>query len=245
MTGGTHPGTGGPAASAVERQDSLIGIIKLADENYRRRGELTGKSAWAEKLDCWPDAGNSYEVQWRLSRALFLDGEQSPELYATGALHGLRAVKINRGSVEGHFWTGVNLALYAQARKGPKGAVALLKSRGELHRACAISEAYHGAGPLRVLGRLEHKSPRLLGGSLARSLSYYERALAIAPANTVTLVYAAELAIDRREYEQAASLLERAIRLPIDPDWEFENIRDKTQAELMLRRLRTGVGGES
>jgi hypothetical protein len=257
MTEGISPATRSEAASEAGQQAHLIDLIELADEYYRRRGDAEASSPtlyrsavllesyrtgqWAGQPGRLASAIDSYELAWRLSRALFLDGEKSSELYARGALHGRRAVELESKRVEGHFWMGVNLALRAQARKGLRGALALLESRAALRRAGEVSEDYHGAGPLRVLGRLEHKSPRVLGGSLSRSLRYYERALAIAPANTVTLVYAAELEIDRSDFKRAALLLETIIGLPVDPDWEFENIRDKNLAKSMLRRLRVGV----
>ena len=251
MTEAILPSTGGQAASGVGQQARLMNLIKLADEYYRGRG---GRAlAWAPRellasdqpgqltgeLERFLAANDSYELEWRLSRALFLDGEKSPHFYARGALHGRRAVELDARRVEGHFWMGVNLALRAEASKWLRGVFALLESRAALRRACKISEDYHGAGPLRVLGRLEHKSPRILGGSLARSLTLYNRALAIAPANTVTLVYAAQLEIDRHNLERAASLLETVMGLPIDPDWEFENIRDKNLAKSMLSRLQS------
>jgi hypothetical protein len=183
---------------------------------------------------------DSYELEWRFSRCLFVDGERKPGSYDEGAIHGRRAIILRSEAVEGYFWAGVNLALYAQARKGPKGALALLEAKRDLRRACKISEGYHGAGPLRVLGRLEHKSPKVLGGSLERSRICYDRALAIAPANSVTLVYAAELEIDCRNRKKAAGLLDRVLSLPIDPDWEFENIRDKNLAKSLLEGLASG-----
>jgi len=209
-------------------------MIKLADEAYRRRGDITAGSC-AREIERWFETGDSYELRWRLSRGLFVEGEQYPQAYARGAVHGRRAIKLNGGAVEGYFWTGVNLALHAQARRGPRGVLALFEARRALRQACRISEGYHGAGPLRVLGRLEHKCPKILGGSLRRSLSYYERALAIAPTNTVTLIYAAELEIERQDCSKAAGLLDKVLSLPIDPDWEFENIRDKTLAKSMLK----------
>jgi len=220
-------------------------MINLADENYRLRSQLPTKSSssspasWADRIEPFTATSGSYELEWRLARGLFVDGELRPELYARAARHGRRAIELNGDRVEGYFWTGVNLALHAQTRKGLKGILALLESRRTLQRACKISEDYHGAGPLRVLGRLDHKSPRVLGGNLQRSQSYYERALMIAPTNTVTLIYAAELEIDRRNPRKALTLLERVLSLPIDPDWEFENIRDKTLAKSMLERLST------
>jgi len=237
MTGGRHPPLGHRPVSVAE-QMCLADQIKAADESYRRRGELLGGTAgFGPRIERRFAVSDSYELEWRLSRGLFVEAERSPDLYSEGVLHGRRAIELQSDGVEGYFWTGVNLALKAQTTRGLKGAVALLEARRSLRRACDIREAYHGAGPLRVIGRLEHKSPRLLGGSVARSSSYYRRALAIAPTNSVTLVYAAELEIDRGESLKAASLLEAVLSLPIDPDWEFENIRDKTLAKSMLKRL--------
>jgi len=220
-------------------EDRHIELIGLADSLYRRRSEPGAVcSSWAEELERKLGGYESYDLEWRLSRAMFLGGDVSPELYALGAYHGRRAAALERNRVEGPFWTGVNLALHAQARKGLRGVLALLEARRALRRACAISEGYHGAGPLRVLGRLEHKAPRLLGGSIRRSLSYYERALRISPTNTVTLVYAAELEIERRDYKSAADRLQTVLNLPVDPDWEFESVRDKRLAGSLLEQLR-------
>ena len=48
-----------------------------------------------------------------------------------------------------------------------RGLRALRWARSELKLALKMNEAYHDAGPLRVLGRLAHKAPRLFGGSVA------------------------------------------------------------------------------
>ena len=81
---------------------------------------------------------------------------------------------------------------------------------------------------------MKHKTPWFLGGSLKRSRIYFDRALEIAPANTVTLIYAAELAIDSGDRNRAVELLERVLASPVDPDWEFENLRDRGLALEML-----------
>lgn len=247
--------------SGGELQARLAEMIKVADETYRRRAELSGKSSssvsstswdrWGSEISLLADQTDSYELDWRMSRWLFVESEGKPRSYDQGAMYGRRAIRLRCDAVEGHFWAGVNLALYAEARKGPKGLLALLEARRDLKRACEISEEYHGAGPLRVLGRLEHKSSKVIpkvipkviskgmgGGSLERSRNYYDRALAIAPTNSVTLVYAAELEIDCRNSKKAVCLLERVLSLPIDPDWEFENIRDKNLAKSLLEALR-------
>lgn len=184
-----------------------------------------------------------YEVQWRLARALFFLGQQgdsresSRQLYSTGISAGERAVALNDQRVEGHFWVGVNLALFAESNRGIRGLRALRWGRLELKRAIAISESYHDAGPLRVLARLEHKTPRILGGSIKRSREHLDRALAIAPSNSVTLMYAAELALQTGELERGCALLQQILASGIEAEWEFENKRDRELARALLERL--------
>jgi hypothetical protein len=184
----------------------------------------------------------SYEHQWRLARSLFFLGQcaeragEKKQLHSTAVKAGRRAVSSNPDRVEGHFWLGVNLALFAEASGGLRAARALLGARRELKRAAAISESYHGAGPLRVLGRLEHHAPIFLGGSRKRSLGYFERALSVATANSVTMIYMAELLLLIGARQRAFDLLQQLISLPIDPEWEFENLRDRKLAQLMLAK---------
>jgi hypothetical protein len=182
-------------------------------------------------------AAESYEVQWRLGRAMFLLGDEAPDCFRLGITHGQMAAKLEPAQVEGHFWLGVNQALYAEHGRGLGAALLVVKARGHLKRAVAIRESYHGAGPLRVLGRLYHKAPWFLGGSPMRSRLSYERALSLAPANSVTLLYAAELAIERGDLNRAARILQKIVDSPLDPDWEFENRRDKELARTLLAKI--------
>jgi tetratricopeptide (TPR) repeat protein len=223
--------------------DDLLAVVGRADELYHRRGHSGAVRESVMVLSGARGGTDRYEVQWRLARALFFLGQQgesresSRQLYAAGIGAGERAVALNGERVEGHFWVGVNLALFAEANGGIRGARALLWARLELKRAAAINEHYHDAGPLRVLARLEHRAPRILGGNLKRSRELFDRALAIAPSNSVTLTFAAELALENREHERARSLLERVIESPIDAGWEFENKRDRELARSLLDRL--------
>jgi tetratricopeptide (TPR) repeat protein len=211
--------------------------IRQADELYRQRSR---EGAVERSLDLLIDH-RGFESRWRLARAYFFLGQEAAEtkrrLHASGIKAGLEAARLSDERVEGHFWAGINLALFAQSAGGVKGALSLLRARKELTRARQIAARYHDAGPLRVLGRLYHKAPPLLGGSRHRSRECFERALEIAPSNSVTLIYAAEFFIDMKEQSRAAALLEKIIEMPLDPAWEFENLRDKARARKMLERL--------
>lgn len=223
--------------------DDLLAVIGRADELYHQRAQAGAVRESVMVLSGARGGTDRYEVQWRLARAIFFLGQQSSsrdssrQLYSAGIVAGERAVALNDERVEGHFWVGVNLALFAETNGGVRGARALLWARLELKRAIAISESYHDAGPLRVLGRLEHKAPKILGGNIKRSRALLDRALEIAPSNSVTLTYAAELALENGERERALSFLQRVIASPTQAGWEFENERDRKLARSLVERI--------
>jgi hypothetical protein len=221
--------------------NSLRNIIARADELYAARADVSEveesiESLRAVELDC-------FEIVWRLSRALFFLGQEmkapneARKLHAEGVKAGRRAAQAQSDRVEGHFWLGVNLALLAQLDSAPKALVPALQASSSLQRAIEINSAYHAAGPLRVLARLQHKLPRLLGGGAARATKNFERAIAIAPANTVTRIYFAQLLLEIGAVDRARSELKVVLSAPLDPDWHFEIKRDQHLAEELMKKL--------
>jgi hypothetical protein len=223
--------------------DDLLAVVGRADELYRKRARPGAVRESVMILSGARGGNERYEIQWRLARSMFFLGQEASEpaarsqLHAAGVGAGERAIALNAERVEGHFWAGVNLALFAESNGGLRGLRALRWAKSELKLASKINEAYHDAGPLRVLGRLAQNAPRLLGGSPRLSEEYYNRALEVAPANSVTLLYAAELAVERKQLPRARSLLETLHSLPNDPDWEYENRRDRALADELLKRI--------
>ena len=226
----------------------ILAAVSRADELYRLRATPGAVKEAVSLLAGVAEGTDRFELQWRLARALFFLGQEASAASAKRQLHsagigaGERAVALNRERVEGHFWLGVNLALFAESAGGIKAILALIGARSELKRAARIAESYHDAGPLRVLARIAHKAPRLLGGSPKRSRQFFDRALQIAPLNSVTLIYAAEQAIDCSDRDRAVNLLERIINSDLDTDWEYENRRDRRIAEAMLKSIEDGRG---
>jgi len=179
-----------------------------------------------------------YDLLWRLSRARFFLGQcaadnaadEARAHHVAGASAGTLAARLVGSKVEGHFWAGVNLALRAGVESGwhviPLKLSLALRARTALRRAVRLDAGYHGAGPLRVLARLESKLPAPLG-SIKRAVENFERAVTLAPTNTVTRRYFAELLLDLREQDQARVHL-RAIRdAPPCAHWSYETVRDK------------------
>jgi hypothetical protein len=220
------------------------GITKRADALYGAREERENVHSSVELLGAMLAREFKYELAWRLGRALFFLGQEAEDKAQARTLHARaarvceRAARERSSQVEGHFWLGVNLALLA-ALENPLSALRhALRARRSLSRAVALDAGYHGAGPLRVLARLEAKLPGWLGGGHTRARSNFEKAIALAPANTVTRLYYAELLLEANDYKSARAQLEALLAAPYDANWAFEIARDRRLAEEMLKKAK-------
>lgn len=214
-------------------------ILEQAECLYAGRCDIANVSQSVEFLR---GTTESFGSSWRLGRAFFFLGQEAPvaeqgTLHAEGAKAAQLAVTHQPDRVEGHFWLGVNLALLAQLEPRIKAARYALQAKRALRRAVGIDATYHSAGPLRVLARLQHKLPRLLGGGLARARVNFERAISLAPANTVTRIYFAELLLETGAVARARAELHLILNAPFDPEWAFEIKRDQRLAEELIKKL--------
>jgi tetratricopeptide (TPR) repeat protein len=221
---------------------SIEEIISLADALYLKRADLENVRASVRLLQEAESAGE-YEALWRLGRALFFLGQEAQDKEEARSLHAhalplcKRATQREPARVEGHFWLGVNLALLAQVEKPLNALRHAVSARRSLMRAVRIDAAYHSAGPLRVLARLQHKLPRLFGGRWTRARANFERAVRLRPASTVTRLYFAELLLETGDISRARLELEALLNAPPDPLWAFEQERDRQLARKMLGEL--------
>ncbi|HEV7378142.1 MAG TPA: TRAP transporter TatT component family protein [Pyrinomonadaceae bacterium] len=218
-------------------------IINRADALYDARGQLENLRASVELLQS-DECANDYEAAWRLGRALFFLGQEAGSkvearaYHARGAAACERAARLKPSRVEGHFWLGVNLALLARLENSFKALGHALRARRFLQRAVRLNPSYHAAGPLRVLARLQHKLPMLFGGGTKRARANFERAINLAPANTVTRLYFAELLMEIGDKTRARKELESILDAPPDPAWAFESARDRDIAREMLKKAK-------
>jgi tetratricopeptide (TPR) repeat protein len=217
-------------------------VTGRADALYAAREQIENVRASVELLETVA-CDDDFEVAWRTGRALFFLGQEEQRREETRSLHArgvsacMRAVRLEPTRVEGHFWLGVNLALQAQTTNSLTALLPALRAKRSLERAARIDPAYHAAGPLRVLARLAHKLPRLIGGGHQRARADFERAIELAPANTVTRLYFAEMLLDAGDERRTRSELETILNTPLDMAWAFETARDQARAREILQRL--------
>lgn len=216
-------------------------IIEHADRLYAAREEKNGVRQIIELLQPLAAAGD-HEATWRICRALFFLGQEASGKREARRFHkqavtaGERAINAATNRVEIYFWLGVNLALLAEVENVFRAARHALRAKRLLSRAAELDPSYHGAAPLRVLAKLTHKLPTLLGGSTKQARLFFEQAIELAPSNTVTRIYFAEMLLEIGDATLARTQLEALLDAPIDPAWAFETKRDR---HLTLELLQT------
>ena len=189
-----------------------------------------------------PGKPDDYGWLWRAARLAHFHGMQALDnnldlaraLFAGGAQSARSAQALQIDGVEAAFWAPT-CALEAARLSGKIAAAAILgKAQKQLNRAAQINEAYHFAGPLRVLGRVTHLKPLILGGNLDYALAFFERALQIAPDNSTTLLYYADALIADNQPSQARRVLKQIIAAPPLENWIWESERDRELAQKMM-----------
>ncbi len=154
--------------------------------------------------------------------------------FAAGASEAFEAARLQPNRVEGHFWAGVNSIEASRLAGTIAAARALPQASRHIERSARIDETYHFAAPLRVSGRITHLRPMILGGNLDAAVYLLRRALQIAPQNSTTLLYLAQALRADRQPAEARSVLRQLVEAPIDPDWRWEQERDKAIAHTLL-----------
>lgn len=216
---------------------TLKEITTSADRLYDERHE---PHRVRQSIELLRERPADYDALWRLSRAHFFLGQEATDKaqarshHGDGVEAGEKAARALEVGVEGHFWLGVNLALLAGLEKHIRALLYAWRAKRELQHAVLINPSYHGAGPLRVLARLESRLPPLAGGGHKRAQAHFEEAIRLAPANTVTRLYYAELLMERGETNRARTELETILTIPLDPAWAFEIKRDRMRAREIL-----------
>jgi len=185
-----------------------------------------------------------YSIRWRLARwhhfAAMRHEEQNDRKaahreFVLGRQQAARAIFLV-DDVAAHFWLGVCL-LEAARTQNPFAALLVLEhAQRRLQLALQRDPAFHHAGTLRVLGRMAHRTPPLFGGRKTRALDFYRRALEIAPDNSTTQLYLAELLMSMKKTEEAKRTLRRIVSQPRDDDWVWEQNRDREKARALLQK---------
>jgi tetratricopeptide (TPR) repeat protein len=218
------------------------------DEQWKQRHDAAQFADYEAALDkaLYEQKQPDYATLWRWARMSHFRAMQSLQAgdnaaarrhYAAGAQEGEAALRLQPNRVEAMFWCGVNTIEVARLGNKLAAVRALSKASRLIERSAWADETFHLAGPLRVLGRITHKKPLLLGGDINKAVAFFRRALQIAPQNSTTQLYLAEALLDDQQLREARSVLNGIVEAAPDADWMWEQTRDKVLARALLDKL--------
>lgn len=220
-------GPGGPLAELDRLYDQRLDI-KPVQELVEKCQALLSKNP------------KDYELLWRLSRAYFHLGREAQNrddkltYYKKAVEVGRQAVEANNDRVEGHFWLGISIAAAGETTGIMKSLTSVGDVRKEMEKVVALDDRYEEGGGYRIQGRLDHKVPRLFGGSKTRSYEHYQKALLVAPENTYTHLFLAELLIEEDRLEEATRELKTILNAKNDPKWAYDVKVNKAEARKLM-----------
>jgi tetratricopeptide (TPR) repeat protein len=224
--------------------DAPAGAQVTADALYAERASLANarKAAdlWAADLAHDP---HDFAAAWKLARADYWIGGHVPAaesraVYERGIDAGRKAIAIQSGRPEGHFWLAANMGAMAESFGLRQG----IKYRGpikdELETVLRIDPAFLQGSADRALGRWYFKVPRLFGGSHREAEAHLRASLKYKPASTASHFFLAELLLDDGRRDEARAELQAVLDAPIEPEWAPEDREFKDKARALVARVR-------
>jgi tetratricopeptide (TPR) repeat protein len=195
---------------------------------------------WAAEL---ARHARDFEAAWKLARADYWIGGharpgESRAIYEQGIDAARKAIAIQPGRPEGHFWLAANMGAMAESFGLRQGIKYRGPIKNELETVLRIDPGFQQGSADRALGRWYFKVPRLFGGSHREAEAHLRKALQYNPKSTVSHFFLAELFLDDGRRDEARAELQAVLDAPIDPEWAPEDREFKDRARRLLARLR-------
>jgi tetratricopeptide (TPR) repeat protein len=220
-------------------QPSPAEAIAQADQLYAGREDLTRvRQAIALLRQAKTNDFGSYEAAWRLSKfdyylATHADGDERDKAFREGIEAGKEAVRLEAGKPDGHFWLGANYG--GSVEKGGIAGLATVDDiRNEMNEVLKIDEGYQNGSAYMVLGLVDLKAPKLLGGDPQRAVEEMEKGLRFGETNAFLRLHLAEAYQKAGRQADARKQLDAIINMTPDPNYLPEYKEAVTQARQML-----------
>lgn len=201
------------AAELVAQAEKLY--EQRADLQRAREGVIILRRAAAS------DTG-SYDAAWRLARLDYYlgahtsDKSERDRAYEDGVEAGQRAVKLEEGKPEGHFWLGANLG--GRARTSMlNGLSAVDEIRREMGRVIELDEGFEGGSAYMALGQVDLEAPRMIGGDPKRAVETLEKNLRFGERNALYHLRLAQAYLAVNRQDDARRELERVLNMTPNP----------------------------
>src|ERR1700682_516461 len=218
-------------ANTVDLGDPKAAAEKVvqADSLYAHRDDLAqARQALALLRQARVQDYGSYEIAWKLSRSDYYVGEHTTnererdESFREGIEAGQRAVKLQDGKPEGHFWLGANYG--GSAKNSTLAGLASIEDiRAEMETVLKLDEGFQAGSAYMVLGQLYLQAPRMLGGDHQKAIGYLEKGLRFGKANAILRLTLAVAYHSANRDQDARKQIEYLLSMKSNPAYEPEH----------------------
>ena len=229
-------------APAVDKRTAATNIDQ-ADQLYAQREDLArleqGIVLLRQAATSDPD---NYDADWRLAKfnyylATHLNNNDRDKPFREGIEAGKAAVKLQGDKPEGHFWLGANYGGSLESA-GISGLASMEDVRKEMEAVIKINEGYQDGSAYMVLGLLDLKAPKIVGGDPQKAVAEMEKGLKFGAGNAFLHFHLAEAYQAVGRSADARQQLNTILSMPADPNYLPELKEAQTQARQLLEQLK-------
>lgn len=225
-----------PATNQLSATDD----IAQADQLYAQREDLArvqqGIVLLRQAIAAEP--GN-YDAQWRLAKFDYYLGTHfeadRENAFREGVEAGKTAVKLHNDKPEGHFWLGANYGGGLEADMF--GLASVDDVRNEMEAVLKINEGYQDGSAYMILGLLDLKAPKIVGGDPQRSVTEFEKGLQFGKGNAFLRLHLAEAYQTVGRTADAKQQLNTILSMTPDPNYLPELKEAQAQARQKLQEM--------
>ena len=229
--------------SLINDRQSAASYISQADQMYTQREDLArlqqGIVFLRQAAVADPD---SYDAAWRLAKfnyymATHNDGRERDQRLRDGIAAGKTAVQLQGDKPEGHFWLGANYGGSLESET-ITGLASLEDVRGEMDTVLRINEGYQDGSAYMVLGLLDLKAPKIVGGDPQKAIAEMEKGLRFGGKNAFLRLHLAEAYQTVGRPADARQQLNTILSMTPDPRYLPELKEAQLQARQLLDKIK-------
>jgi TRAP transporter T-component len=218
--------------------------IAEADRDYAQRADLVKVRQGIVALrQAQADDSTNYELAWRLSEFNYYLGAHTPEsseqekAFREGIEAGKRAVQLQPGKADGHFWLGANYGGNAQISTFA-GLGEIDDIKREMEAVLKIDEGFQSGSAYLALGQVYLESPRLLGGDVTKAIGYLEKGVKLGPDNALLRSKLAEAYAEAHRDDDARKQIAALMAMKPEPDYKTEYDEAVAEAKKVQEKMK-------
>ena len=224
-------------------RESPASLVARADQFYAQREDLKQLQQGIVLLrEAVTGDPNNYDANWRLAKfnyylATHTDGDYRDRAFREGIQAGKAAVTLQPNMPEGHFWLGANYGGVLEAET-ISGLASLSDVRNEMNTVLKLNEGYQDGSAYMVLGLLDLKAPKIVGGDQERAVTEFEKGLQFGKGNAFLRLHLAEAYLAVGKKSEAQQQLDAILSMTPDPNYLPELKEAQAQARPLLEKTK-------